>query len=138
MISVFPSTAAQFVHQRSGSQVETMGNALEVKLCKPVLNYRIVTTRRTKSTCYHYFSIKLPYENMTYFLKISDRELLRKNPRIKYINRPLATYLKDIYGTYFLISANGTVTFMPVLAYSSFRRYNLGTTVLSRNSNSTL
>ena len=31
------------------------------------------------------------------------------------INRPLATYIKDINGTYFLISANGTITLMPVL-----------------------
>ena len=31
MVSVFPSTATHFVHQRPGTQVETMGNTLEVK-----------------------------------------------------------------------------------------------------------
>ena len=29
MVSVFPSTAAHFVHQQQGTQVETMGNALK-------------------------------------------------------------------------------------------------------------
>ena len=115
MVSVFPSTAAHFVHQQPGTQVEAIGNALEVKLCKPILNYRIVTTRRIKSTCYHHFPINLPYRNTTYFLKISDRHLLYKSPKIKCINRPVATYLKDINGTHFLISANGTITPMPVV-----------------------
>ena len=103
MVSVFPAAAAHFVHQRPGTQVETMSDALEVKLCKPILNYRTVTTRRIKSTCYHHFPVKLPYKNATYFLKRSDRHLLSKSPKIKCSNRPLVTYLKDINGTYFLI-----------------------------------
>ena len=115
MVSVFPSTAAHFVHQQPGTQVEAIVDALEVKLCKPILNYRIETTRRIKSTCYHHFPFKLPYRNTTYFLKISGRNLLYKSPKIKCINRPQATYFKDINGTYFLISANGTITPMPVL-----------------------
>ena len=115
MVSVFHSSAAHFVHQQPGTQVDAIGDALEVKLCKAILNYRIVTTRRIKSTCYHHFPIKLPYRNMTYFLKISDRHLLYKSPKIECINRPLATYLKYINGTYFLISANGTIATMPVL-----------------------
>ena len=82
---------------------------------QPILNYRIVTTRRIKSTCYHHFPVKLPYKNITYFLKISDHHLLSKSPKIKCSNRPLVTYLKDINGTYFLISANGTFTPVPVL-----------------------
>ena len=52
MVRVFPSTAAHFVHQQPGTQVEAIGGALEVNLCKPILNYRIVTTQRIKSTCY--------------------------------------------------------------------------------------
>ena len=92
-----------------------MGDALEFKLCKPILNYRTVTTRRIKSTCYHPFPVILPYKNTTYFLKISDRHLLSKSPKIKRSNGPLVTYLKRINGTYFLISANGTVTPVPVL-----------------------
>ena len=115
MVSVFPSTAAHFVHQRPGTQVETMGDSLEVKLCKPFLNYRIETTRQIKSTCYHYFPVKLPYKNTTYFLKISDRHLHSKSPKMKCSNRPFVTYLKDIKGTYFFISANGTVTSVPIL-----------------------
>ena len=89
MVSVFPSTAAHFIHQQPGTQVEAIGDPLEVKLCKPVLNDRIVTTRRIKSTCYHHFPIKLPYRNTTDFLKLT--------------NYPI------------LISANGTITPMPVL-----------------------
>ena len=90
MISVFPSTAAHFVHQQPGTQVEIMGDALEVKPCKPILNYRIATTRWIKSTYYHYLPVKLPYQNTTYFLKISDGHRLYKSPKIKYNNRPLA------------------------------------------------
>ena len=48
-------------------------------------------------------------------LKISDCYILYKNLKIKCKNRPLATDLKDITGTYFLISADGTVTSAPVL-----------------------
>ena len=113
MVSVFPSTATHFVHQRPGTQVETMGDVLEVKLCKPILNYCIVTTRWIKSTCYHHFLVKLPYKNTNYFLKILDRHLLSKSPKIKCSNRPLVTCFKDINGTNFLISVNDTVT--PVL-----------------------
>ena len=69
MVSVFPSNAAHFVHQRPGTQVETMGDALEVKLCKPILNYCIVTTKRIKSTCYHQFPVKLPYKIQLIYLK---------------------------------------------------------------------
>ena len=115
MFSVFPSTTIRFVHQGPGTQVETMGDALEVKMCKPILNYRIITTRRIKSTCYHHFPVKVPYKNVTYFLKISDRHLLSTSPKIKCSIRPLIIYLKDSNGTYFLISANGTVTPVPVL-----------------------
>ena len=115
MVRVFPSTAAHFVHQQPGIQVETIGDALEVKLCKPILNYRIVTTRRIKSTCYHHFPVKLTDKNTTYFLKISNRHLLFKSPKIKCGDRSLIIYLKDINGTYLLISANGTVTPMRVL-----------------------
>ena len=115
MVSVFPSNAAHFVHQRPGTQVETMGDALEVKLCKPILNYCIVTTKRIKSTCYHHFPVKLLHKNTTYFLKISDRQLLYKSQKIKCNNRPLTTYLKDINCIYFLISANGTIMPIPVL-----------------------
>ena len=79
MVSVFPSTASNFLHQQSGTQVETIGDALEVKMCKPILNYCITTTRPIKSTCYHHFPMKLPYRNTTYFLKISDRHHLYKN-----------------------------------------------------------
>ena len=50
MVSVFPSTATHFVHQRPGTLVETMGDALEVKMYKPILNYHIITTRQIKST----------------------------------------------------------------------------------------
>ena len=78
------------------------------------------TAARIKSTCYHHFPVKLPYKNKTYFLKISDRHLLSKSPKIKCRNRPLVTYLKDINGTYFVISANGTVTSVPF-----FRRHYL-------------
>ena len=92
-----------------------MGDALEVKLRKSILNYRIVTTRRIRSTCYDHFPVKLPYRNTTYFLKIYDRHLLYKSPKIKCSKRPLVTYLKDINGTYILISANGTVTSVPIL-----------------------
>ena len=115
MVSVFPSTATHFVHQRPGTQVETMGDALEVKMCKPILNYRIITTRQIKSTCYHHFPVKLPYKNATFFLKISDHHLLSSSPKIKCNNRPLITYLKESNSTYFLITANGTVTPVPVL-----------------------
>ena len=101
MVSVFPSTAAHFIHQQPGTQVEAIGDALEVKLCKPVLNDRIVTTRRIKSTCYHHFPIKLPYRNTTDFLKLSDRHLISKSPKIKCISRLLANYLKDVNCTYF-------------------------------------
>ena len=68
-LSVFPSTAAHFIHQQPGTQVEAIGDALEVKLCKPILNYRIVTTRRIKSNCYHHFPIELPYRNTTDFFE---------------------------------------------------------------------
>ena len=34
MVSVFPSTPAHVVHQQPGTHVETMGDVLEVKLCK--------------------------------------------------------------------------------------------------------
>ena len=67
MVSVFLSTAVHFVHQQPGTQVEAIGDALAVKLCKPILNYHIVTTQRIKSTCYHHFPFKLPYRNTTYF-----------------------------------------------------------------------
>ena len=110
-----PLLLSALIHQRPGTQVETMGDALEVKLCKPILNYCIVTTRRIKSTCYHHFPVKLLHKNTTYFLKMSDRHLLYKSPKIKRNNRPLATYLKDINGIYFLISANGTIMSIPVL-----------------------
>ena len=111
MVSVFPSAATNFVHQRPGTQVEMMGNTLEVKMCKPILNYRIVVARWIMSTCYHHLPVKLPYKYTTYFLKISNyHHLLSRSPKIKCSNRPLVTYLKDINGTYFLISANGTVT----------------------------
>ena len=83
MVSAFPSTAAHFVLQQSGTQVEAIGNTLQVKLCKPILNYGIVTRRRIKCTCYHHFPIKLVYRNTTYFLKISDRHLLYRSPKIK-------------------------------------------------------
>ena len=112
MVSAFPSTAAHFVLQQPGTQVKATGNALQVKQCKPILNYGIVTRRRIKCTCYHHFLIKLVYRNTTYFLKISNRHLLYRRPKIK---TPLATYLKDSNSTYFLISANGTITPMPVL-----------------------
>ena len=115
MINVFLSTAAHFAHQRLGTQMKIMGDGLKVKLCKPILNYRIATIRWINSTCYHYLPVKLPYQNTTYFLKISDGHLLYKSPKIKCNNRPLATSLKDINGTYFLISANSTVTPTPVL-----------------------
>ena len=91
MVGVFQSTVTHFVHQQPSTQVETMGDALEVKLCKPFLNYRIVTIRWIKSTCYHHFSVKLYYKNTIYFLKISDRHLLYKSPKIKCRNRPLIT-----------------------------------------------
>ena len=84
-------------------------------MCKPILNYRIITTRRIKSTCYHHFPVKLPYKNATYFLKISNCHLLSNSPKIKCSIRPLIIYLKDSNGKYFLISANGTVTPVPVL-----------------------
>ena len=70
MAGVFPSTATHFVHQQPGIQVEAIGDALEVKLCKPILNYRIVTTRRIKSTCNPHFPIKLPYRNDLFFENI--------------------------------------------------------------------
>ena len=85
-------------------------------MCKPILNYSIVVTRRITSTCYHQLLVKLPYKYTTYFLKISNHHhLLSRSPKIKCSNRPLVTYLKDINGTYFLISANGTVTPVSVL-----------------------
>ena len=115
MVSVFPCTAVRFNPSTTSTQVETMGDALEVKLCKPILNYCIVTTRRIKSTCYHHFPVKLLHKNTTYFLKMSDRHLLYKSPKIKRNNRPLGTYLKDINGIYFLISANGTIMSIPAL-----------------------
>ena len=78
MAGVFPSTAIHFVHQQPGIQVETIGDALEVKLCKPILNYRIVTTRRIKSTCYPHFPIKLPYRNDLFFENIWPSPFLQE------------------------------------------------------------
>ena len=66
MVSVFPSTAAHYIHQRLGTQAEIMGDTLEIKLYKPILNYHIVTIRRMKSTCYHHFPVKLPYKNSNF------------------------------------------------------------------------
>ena len=50
--------------------------------------------------------ISWKYLTVTFFPRVQ---------KIKCINRPLATYRKDTNGTYFLISANGTITPMPVL-----------------------
>lgn len=47
-------------------------------------------------------------------MKISNRHLLHKSPKIKCSNRPLVTYLKDINGAYFLF-LNGTIISAPVL-----------------------
>ena len=95
MVSAFPSPAAHIVHQQKRTQVETRGNTLEGKLCKPILNYCIFTTRQVKSTCYHLFPVLIPYQNKTYFLKITHHHLLPKSPKIKRINRQLVTYLSN-------------------------------------------
>ena len=65
MASIFPSIAAHFAHQQPHTQVETMSDKSGVKLCKPILNYRIITTRWIKSTSYQNFPVKLPYKNTT-------------------------------------------------------------------------
>ena len=57
MVSVFPSTAAHFIHQQKGTQVEPVHDALEVKLCKPILNYFIITVGQIKSTYYRHFPV---------------------------------------------------------------------------------
>ena len=67
MASVFQSIAAHFAHQQPGTEVETMGDKLGVKLCKPMWNYHIVTTRWIKSTRYQNFPVILPYKNMTFW-----------------------------------------------------------------------
>ena len=82
MVSVSPSTALHFLHQLKRTQMETMVNALEVKLWKPILIYCIITTRQTKLTCYRHFPVRLPNQNKIYFLKIPDHHLLPKSPKI--------------------------------------------------------
>ena len=57
MVSVFPSTAAHFIHQQKGTQMEPVHDALEVKLCKPILNYCIITVGQIKSTYYRHFPV---------------------------------------------------------------------------------
>ena len=71
MISVFPSTATHFVHQRPGTQVEIMGDALEVKLCKPILNYRI------------YNISELPYFQTTRIHDYDDRLLTHSPEKVE-------------------------------------------------------
>ena len=108
-ITVFPSTAANFIHQHPGTRVEPLGDALEVKKCRPIFDYKIVTNRKIGSRCFRHFPISLPYSNATYFLRITDRHLLSKSPVIKCKNRPPVTYLKAENGSYFLIEANGII-----------------------------
>ena len=71
MVSVFPSTVAHFVRQQQGAQVETMGNALEVKLCKPILNTALSPKDGSS-----------PLVTTTFQLNLQKYDLLLENIRI--------------------------------------------------------
>ena len=72
--------------------------------------YKISFNRKVNNTCYHHFSIKTPYSNVTKFLRIYDKYLVLTSPTMKCADRLTHTYLKDIHGKFHLITAQSNVS----------------------------
>jgi len=60
--------------------------------------------------CYISFTIILPNDPQPRFLQIADRKLVAISHKILCSNRPERTYLRDLNGTYHMITSNGLIT----------------------------
>ncbi|XP_065670064.1 uncharacterized protein LOC136088898 [Hydra vulgaris] len=110
MITQFPTTSAEGIHQSSGVTVESAGDALLLSKCVNYTRYAINYARKIGNFCFEHFPITLPSSNITFFLEVSDRKLIRTSPRIPCKLRPKHTYLQDSrQNTMYEITAFGRV-----------------------------
>ena len=110
MISTFPSTSGRWVHQESGVTIDNAGDGLLVSKCSTITDYRIVFSKKIGNACYLNFPVTRPYSNETFFLRTADKHLVALSPTIKCKDRPKQTYLKDKYGIFHLITADGHIS----------------------------
>jgi hypothetical protein len=95
MIFQFPTSSAEWVQQTLGMTVEPAGDALLLSKCQNHTTYAINYARKIGNFCFEHFPLTLPNSNITYFLEVSDRKLIRTSPQIPCKLRPKHTYLQD-------------------------------------------
>ena len=108
MIATFPGNSAEWVHQQQGIRVKPVGDGLEVMSCTSITNFTLRLDRRFGGKCYQDFPVRRGRLNRTYFLRLSDRQLLRISPEIECGDRPERTYIRSHTGEYYEVFADGT------------------------------
>ena len=58
----------------------------------------------------HAITISIRNDNITRFLKIFDRQIVRTRPITSCKNRPSVTYLRDHNSQYYMITSEGNVS----------------------------
>ena len=104
-IHSYPDTVGEIVYKNKGVLVTSIGDALMVKQCQVVLGFKVLWTQKLNNTCYMLFPIILASGSMKY-LEFPTRRLFNTSHRINCRNRNNQTYIKDIYGSFWIYTLN--------------------------------
>ena len=105
----FPQSARALRSDEPGVVMKSVGDAMVMYRCRPVLNYEVSWNREHNGKCALHFPVWIPNENTTQFLRIEDRNLLPTSRTIMCKNRPRHTVIIVKNGKAYHIGQEGDV-----------------------------
>ena len=101
----YPDTISAILGDEPGILVVPVGDAMLVKRCRMLLNYKVAWDYEINDTCYLFLPIHLEAEGLK-FLELATRRVFNSSHRISCIDRPRQTYVRDKYGQYWEYELN--------------------------------
>ena len=93
-IHSFPDTLDKFLYEQGGHIIEPRGDAVIIKKCKQITEYKIIWDRKLNNTCYSMIPIILE-KGITKFLELSTKRTIASALKVNCTHRPREIYIKD-------------------------------------------
>ena len=114
MIRNFPDSSVNWVIDNPGYFIEVIGDAILLSKCKVITRYELFWNRSLSELCFKEIPVRIWDTNTTKLLQLVNRRIQLHGTVLNCSTRPNSTFLTDINGQLWHLSANGTYELFPL------------------------
>ena len=103
---MFPQQASEFIFDNTHQIIQNAGDAVIVKRCSPVKNYKVFWNQTISGSCFKLFPVLT--NNVTLFLDLKNRRLHSSSPTTRCPPRAHDIFIFDIQSQLWILRTNNT------------------------------